>query len=248
MDPGPLHLNPDPAEATAIPARRHTDPAMLQVERERIFGRTWWFAGRSSQLIRPGGLFTCAVIDEPIAATRVGTAARGHGDPDPAAHGIARMWKVSVDNDPGDCHVPLAHPGLHRAIDCRQHRAEIFGGGAAAQAWCRWIFPGAMLTICPDNLQANVIVPLGPDRAMAIFERYAPDVDRPDVARDMHASLTFGDVIQHEDIEPCEAAHARLRSRSRDTGRLPVARENGVCHIHGLLCDYLQGVRHDHTI
>lgn len=360
MDPALFRFNPDLAEATTIPAQWYTDPAMLTIERERIFGRTWQFAGRLSQLARPGDFFTCHVIDEPVVVTRAsdgsvhafynvcrhraGAVARGSGNRralqcsyhgwtygldgrllttpefdgvrcfdradyglvpvrvatwgpfifvnlDPAAPPLAQVlgaipaetahlplermgfykrvdyeiacnWKVYVDNYLEGYHIPLAHPGLYQTIDYRQYRVETFDqysmqhapireqpgslyqrdpdDSAAAQALYYWIFPNMMLNIYPDNLQTNVIVPLGPDRTLTIFEWYVLDVGQPEVAQDMHASFKFSDVIQHEDIELCEAVHARLRSRSYDTGRYSVTRENGVHHFHGLLCDYLQ--------
>ncbi len=360
MDPGAFRFNPDLAEATTIPARWYTDPAMLPLECERVFGRTWQLVGHLGQLAQPGDFFTCEVLDEPIVVTRAsdggmhafynvcrhraGAVAHGSGNRralqcsyhgwtygldgrllttpefdgvrcfERAAHGLtpvrvaswgpfifvnldpaapslehvlgaipaetshlplARMefykrvdyeiacnWKVYVDNYLEGYHIPLAHPGLYKAIDYRQYRVETFNqyskqhapirattdspyrsdpdDGAGAMALYYWLFPNLMLNIYPDNLQINIIVPLGPDRTLTIFEWYVLDSDRSDTERDIHASFKFSDVIQHEDIEICEAVYARLRSRSYHTGRYSVTRENGVHHFHGLLCDYLQ--------
>ena len=97
-----------------------------------------------------------------------------------------------------------------------------------------------MLNIYPDNLQINIILPLGHERTLTIFEWYVLDVDRPEVAEEFHRSFKFSDMVQKEDIEICEAVQKRLKSRSYNVGRFSVLRENGVHHFHGLLAEYLQ--------
>jgi choline monooxygenase len=360
MDVSTFRYEPDLAEATTIPAQWYVDPAMLPLEQERIFGRTWQIVGRLEQLQKPGDFFTCQVVDEPLVVTRAtdgtihafynvcrhraGVVASGSGNRkalqcsyhgwtygldgrllttpefegvrcfdkahnglvpvkvdtwgpfifvnlDPQAlplhdvlgdipaetqhmpltrmgyykridYEIACNWKVYVDNYLEGYHIPLAHPGLYKEIDYKQYRVDTFrhyskqfapirekpdslyrrnlDEGADAQALYYWIFPNIMLNIYPDNLQTNVIVPLGHDRTLTIFEWYVLDIDRPEVAQDFHKSFKFSDLIQKEDIDICEAVQKRLKSRSYDVGRFSVLRENGVHHFHGLLCEYLQ--------
>jgi choline monooxygenase len=112
--------------------------------------------------------------------------------------------------------------------------------GADAQALYYWVFPNLMLNIYPDNVQINIILPLGPDKTVTIFEWYLLDADRPNVAEDFAKSFEFSDLVQKEDIEICELVQQRLKSRAYDTGRFSVARENGVHHFHGLLAEFLQ--------
>jgi phenylpropionate dioxygenase-like ring-hydroxylating dioxygenase large terminal subunit len=172
-------------------------------------------------------------------------------------------WKVYVDNYLEGYHIPLAHPELYKEIDYKQYRVETeryyskqhapirerpdslyrrnLESGASPQALYYWLFPNLMLNIYPGNLQINIILPLGHARTLTIFEWYVLDVDRPGVAEDFHKSFKFSDVVQQEDIEICEAVQQRLKSRSYDVGRFSVARENGVHHFHGLLCEFLQG-------
>lgn len=355
-----FQFEPDLSRATTIPARWYTDPALLAIEHERIFGSTWQLVGRTSQVRAAGDFFTCAVADEPLVVTRAsdgrlhaffnvcrhraGAVAQGSGKRktlqcsyhawtygldgrllhtpefdgvrcfDKAQHGLVpvrvdtwgpfvfvnlsdtapplrevlgdipeetrhlpleRMdfykrvdyeidcnWKVYVDNYLEGYHIPAAHPGLYKEIDYKQYRVETFRyyskqhapirekpdslyrrnleEGASAQALYYWLFPNLMLNIYPDNLQINIILPLGHARTLTIFEWYVLDVDRPEVAEDFHKSFKFSDVIQQEDIEICEAVQKRLRSRSYTTGRFSVTRENGVHHFHGLLCEFLQ--------
>ena len=42
----------------ALEARYYTDPAIFAREAERVFFRTWQFAGHVSQLAKPGDYFT----------------------------------------------------------------------------------------------------------------------------------------------------------------------------------------------
>ena len=175
---------------------------------------------------------------------------------------IACNWKVYVDNYLEGYHIPVAHPGLFREIDYKRYRVETeryyskqyapvrdrpdslyrrnLEEGASPQALYYWLFPNLMLNIYPDNLQTNIIMPIGPDRTVTIFEWYVLDVDRPEVATDFHRSFKFSDLVQKEDIELCEAVQLGLKSRSYDMGRLSVERENGVHHFHGLLAEFLQ--------
>jgi choline monooxygenase len=361
MDLSRFTYEPDLSLATTIPASWYTDPAMLPLEQERVFGRTWQLVGRTEQVRRPGDFFTCEVVGEPLVVTRdtagqlhaffnvcrhrAGEVAAGQGnrkalqcsyhgwtygldgrllttpefdgvrcferaefglrpvqvaswgpfvfvnlDPQAAPlsealgaipqetagiplermgyykridYEIGCNWKVYVDNYLEGYHIPIAHPGLYKEIDYKQYRVETFrhyskqyapikekpdslyrrnlDEGSAAQALYYWIYPNLMLNIYPDNLQLNIIVPLGHDRTLTIFEWFVEDVERPEVAEDFHKSFKFSDLIQKEDITLCEQVQKRLRSRSYEAGRFSVARENGVHHFHGLLCESLKG-------
>ena len=70
MDISTFRFQPDLAEATTIPASWYVDPAMLPLEKARIFGNTWQIVGRLDQLQKPGDFFTCQVVDEPLVITR----------------------------------------------------------------------------------------------------------------------------------------------------------------------------------
>ena len=353
-------FQPDLALATTIPARWYTNPAMLPIETERVFGGTWQLVGRLDQVRQPGDFFSCSIGDEPLVVTRdmagqlhafynvcrhrAGSVAEGCGNRktlqclyhawtygldgqllhtpefesvrdfdksdyglwpvqvgswgpfvfanlDPAAPPLAEVmgdipaetahlplermgfykrvdyeincnWKVYVDNYLEGYHIPVAHPSLFKEIDYKQYAVETFRyyskahapirekpdsllrrnleQGADAEALYYWMFPNLMLNVYPGNLQINIILPLGPERTLTIFEWYVLDVDRPEVAEDFHKSFKFSDLVQKEDIEICELVQRRLRSRSYDVGRYSVARENGVHHFHGLLCEFLQ--------
>jgi len=50
----------------SLPASWYTDPALADVERERIFRRTWQYVGRVEQLARAGDYLTGSVGDIPV--------------------------------------------------------------------------------------------------------------------------------------------------------------------------------------
>ena len=60
----------DLAQAETLPARWYTDPAFLELEKGRIFWRTWQPVGHLEDVMRPGDFFTCEVVGEPLVVTR----------------------------------------------------------------------------------------------------------------------------------------------------------------------------------
>ena len=163
-------------------------------------------------------------------------------------------WKVYIDNYLEGYHLPAAHPSLYRELDYQQYRVDTYRyyssqiapirarsgearryqfEDAGRSALYYWLFPNFMLNIYPDNLSSNLILPLGPDRTLTIFEWFAYEGE---VAQ---ATIDFSDEIQREDIRICESVQRGLRSRHYDQGRFSVKRENGVHHFHGLLCEFL---------
>jgi choline monooxygenase len=52
------------------PASWYTNPRFLQIERDRIFRRTWQAVGRLDQLARPGDFFTGSLLGNPYVALR----------------------------------------------------------------------------------------------------------------------------------------------------------------------------------
>ncbi|MBZ5626851.1 MAG: Rieske 2Fe-2S domain-containing protein [Acidobacteriia bacterium] len=172
---------------------------------------------------------------------------------------VACNWKVYIDNYLEGYHLPAAHPGLMRELDYSQYRVETFRyyskhiapirAAAGSEARCYdftdssqnalyyWIFPNFMLNIYPDNLSSNIILPLGPDRTLTIFEWFAYSGE---VAQ---ATIDFSNEIQQEDVKICELAQRGLQSRNYNQGRFSVKRENGVHHFHGLLYEFLSPER-----
>ncbi|MBN8618781.1 MAG: Rieske 2Fe-2S domain-containing protein [Anaerolineae bacterium] len=60
----------DLAKAETMPASWYTDPRMLELEKERIFYKTWQPIGRVDLVRRPGDFFTCEVVGQPLVISR----------------------------------------------------------------------------------------------------------------------------------------------------------------------------------
>ena len=161
-------------------------------------------------------------------------------------------WKVYVDNYLEGYHIPIVHPGLFRELDYARYATETkrlysiqhapvrksapgrLRNGEGDEAEYYWLFPNLMLNVYPDNFSTNVILPLGPERTVTIFEWFFRDPDAHATRRAIEETVAFSDEIQREDIAICEAVQRGLRSRTYDRGRYSVKRENGVHHFHRL--------------
>jgi choline monooxygenase len=352
--------------ASTLPARYYLEPAVLETEHERIFGRTWQLVARLDDLARPGDFVPATILDEPIVIThgttgelrgfynvcrhRAGQVAlakgnrkslqcRYHGwtygldgslracpemeetegfrkedfgllpvrvdrwgpfvfanldDAAPplrevmgaipaevarAGYDVEHMrlverreyviecnWKVYVDNYLEGYHLPIAHPGLFREIDYDAYRVETFRYYSKQHAPIRelkpgeelgrdrrfvrtadgeedalyyWLFPNTMFNIYPDNMSSNLVLPLGVDRTLTIFEWFFAEPGSGAGWESMQQTIAFSDEIQHEDIAICEQVQRGLRSRAYDTGRFSAKRENGVYHFQQLVREFL---------
>ena len=172
-------------------------------------------------------------------------------------------WKTYVDNYLEGYHLPSVHPGLNRELEynsyiveansnyVRQHspirpvQAESDGtrryrdthDDRAAEYY--WIFPNWMINVYPDNLSLNIVLPLSPDRSLAIFEWYLPaDQAQSEAAK---ASVDFSHEIQLEDIAICERVQRNLASAGYDRGRYSVKQEPGVHAFHRVYLRAMQG-------
>lgn len=157
-------------------------------------------------------------------------------------------WKVYVDNYLEGYHIPIVHPALNEELDYERYEVEtrrwfsiqhapirhpkrLRTGATSNEARFLWIFPNLMINVYSDNFSTNLIVPLGPDRTLTIFEWYFRD---PDAERIVAETVEFSDEVQLEDIEICEDVQRGLQSSTYDRGRYSPKRENGVRHFHSL--------------
>jgi choline monooxygenase len=170
-------------------------------------------------------------------------------------------WKAYIDNYLEGYHLPSVHPALNREVDYNAYTVEphpqyvrqwtpIRGAqpgdtvprryqqpseGLTADYF--WIFPNWMLNCYPDNISINIILPLAPERTLAIFEWYLPDKDlKSDAAA---KALVFSDEIQVEDVAICEIVQKNLHSRSYHSGRYSVKQEKGVHAFHQMYRDFM---------
>jgi choline monooxygenase len=131
-------------------------------------------------------------------------------------------WKTYVDNYLEGYHLPSVHPGLNRELDYNAYVVEPHAayvrqfspirGAQAGDATPRryqearedlttdyfWILPNWMLNCYPDNVSLNIVLPLEPERTLAIFEWYLPEKDHASPAA--KACVEFSDQIQIEDV------------------------------------------------
>ena len=54
------------ASASTLPSRCYTDARFLELERDRVFGRTWQLVGRRESAAAPGQFLTAEIAGEPI--------------------------------------------------------------------------------------------------------------------------------------------------------------------------------------
>ena len=163
-------------------------------------------------------------------------------------------WKTYVDNYLEGYHLPSVHPALNRELDFNAYTVEPYArhvrqfspirGAQPGDTTSRrypearddlttdyfWIFPNWMLNCYPDNVSLNIVLPLEPERSLAIFEWYLQEKDHG--AKPAKASVEFSDQIQLEDVSICETVQKNLRSRSYARGRFSVTQEKGVHAFH----------------
>jgi len=171
-------------------------------------------------------------------------------------------WKTYVDNYLEGYHLPSVHPGLNRELDYNAYVVEPYAahvrqfspirgaqtGDATPRRYAEtredlttdyfWIFPNWMLNCYPDNVSLNVVLPLAPERSLAIFEWYLPEKDLDSHAA--KASVEFSDQIQIEDVAICEKVQKNLRSRSYSRGRFSVKQEKGVHAFHRMYAEAMK--------
>jgi choline monooxygenase len=171
-------------------------------------------------------------------------------------------WKTYVDNYLEGYHLPSVHPGLNRELDYNAYVVEPYAGhvrqfspirgaqagdttprryqetGADLTTDYFWIFPNWMLNCYPDNVSLNIVLPLEPERSLAIFEWYLPAKDHRTAAA--KASVDFSHQIQMEDVAICEAVQKNLRSRSYSRGRFSVKQEKGVHAFHRMYGEWMR--------
>lgn len=168
---------------------------------------------------------------------------------------IACNWKVFVDNfQDGGYHVNTVHPTLASALDYSRYRTEItdnttvqisplqpaedeslsrLRSGDAAYYW--WIFPNVMVNLYSGVMDVNIVLPDGPERCRVIFDWFFPPAADAQAEQTIRDSIDVSHQVQLEDIGISEDVQRGLRSRTYNTGRFSVRREEPVYHFHRLL-------------
>jgi choline monooxygenase len=168
----------DPAlpieRASTPPASWYTRPEFLELERERVFRRTWQAVGRLDQVPRPGDYFTGCLVDDPYVVLR---------DQDGtlrAFHNVCRHHAAEVCSGGGNLNeLVCPYHGWTYRLDGRLTRAPRLGRNdvfdrdhfslkpASVRAWGPLIF--IHLGDQPDSLE-HQLAPLAPRLAASKTE------------------------------------------------------------------------------
>src|SRR5579872_2868660 len=73
MDLSDYRPQSDLSQASTLPARWYVDPQFLELEKEKVFWRTWQPVGLVNQVTQPRDFFACDVAGEPLVIARDGT-------------------------------------------------------------------------------------------------------------------------------------------------------------------------------
>jgi phenylpropionate dioxygenase-like ring-hydroxylating dioxygenase large terminal subunit len=119
-------------ELPDLPLRRYTDPAMWELERSRVFGRSWIFVGHDSELAEPGAYRTIDVAGRPLILVR-GDDSGGERGPIRAFYNACRHRGAPVVRD--DC-------GTCRLLVCQYHSWSYDFSGALVRVPDRRDFVG----------------------------------------------------------------------------------------------------------
>ncbi len=164
-------------------------------------------------------------------------------------------WKVYIDNYLEGYHLPTVHPNLYKELDYQSYRVDTFEYYSSQYAPLRpvtsatsetrrydpnsgakeplyyWVFPNFLINIYPDNVHLNIILPLGVNKTLTLFDWFSV----PGMEGSLEKTIAFSDQVQKEDLLICERVQKGLQSRDYSRGRYSVKRENGVHHFHRLL-------------
>jgi choline monooxygenase len=170
---------------------------------------------------------------------------------------IAANWKVVMDNYLECYHCSVAHPSFSDLIDVNDYHVteyEYFStqggpvresaragkdnlyqiGEGVQDGFYAFLWPNFTLNVYPGpgNVSLNLILPVAPDRTVAIYEYCFVDAVGE---QEEHDFVQFIDQVQREDIVLCESVQRGLSSGFFGQGRLMLSRENGLRHFQRLV-------------
>ena len=229
-------VGPDPASAWRLPARYYLDPGVLELEKERIFFRSWLLAGHISQLAEPGSYFTLDLLGERLFFVR------GEDDEIRGFYNVPAPGS-SAGGGPECYHCGPAHPAFVDLVDMDTYRItrhdmhtthvmestnthntayEYESVGAVRQAVFWHVWPNLDFGMIPGSPNFGVFsidpvrVDLTRTRGVSLRLPTAPtELDR---ARDRYEA----EVLLPEDIGLCESVQRGIASRGYTRGRFMV--------------------------
>ena len=97
-------------ETNALPAQYFTDPDVFEMEKQKVFGQYWIYAGHGSAIPDPGEYFTRRIGDKQIIVTR-----DHDGDVRAFYNVCAHRGSKMLDD------TPMTDPGSLNRITCPYH-------------------------------------------------------------------------------------------------------------------------------
>ena len=164
---------------------------------------------------------------------------------------LACNWKVYVDNYlDGGYHVPHLHKGLNSVLEYTEYTIEngdryslqsspmvpsqdasVANTRTGDRAYYYWLYPNFMINIYEGVMDTNLVLPLGAERCLVIFDFFFSGSDE----KYKTESVAVSDRVQAEDVDICESVQRGLHSKAYGAGRLSVRRETGEHLFHRLL-------------
>src|SRR4029077_5701789 len=161
-----FEIDPDIRRAATLPARVYSDPALFRLQQERIFARTWQYAGHDDLVSVAGQVFPFTLLpgalDEPLVLTR---------DADDRLHCLSNVCThrgtLVVDGAGHLAQLRCRYHGRRFALDGRFHSMPEFEGTAG--------FPSSkddLPEVALGSWERFLLVALAP--AMPIVDVMAP--------------------------------------------------------------------------
>jgi choline monooxygenase len=171
-------------------------------------------------------------------------------------------WKIVVENFLECYHCAIAHKGFANLIDlkaytviphryfstqrgplktsssARKDTACFSREGGGQEGIYNYLWPNFMVNLYPgrSNASTNIILPVAPDRTLAIYDFYFEEGMPESEAATM---VAFIDQVQQEDIIICESVQRGLSSGFCEQGRLMIHHEKGIQHFDRLVFEAL---------
>jgi phenylpropionate dioxygenase-like ring-hydroxylating dioxygenase large terminal subunit len=161
-------------------------------------------------------------------------------------------WKVFVDNYlDGGYHVEYLHPDLAAGLDLENYETLIRENFSIQQcksaenderlgrgAVYAYLYPNVMFNRYGKVLDINLVLPLGTDRCVVIFDYFfSPECSEQFIEEALKSSHQ----VQLEDVGICESVQRGLKSRGYDKGRYAPRIEQGELHFAKMLYRSLKG-------
>jgi Rieske 2Fe-2S family protein len=149
--------------------------------------------------------------------------------------GVRHAWiSAPLRDKPSVVRRERLYQRLVRPMDA--YPADLHGSWAYAH-----LFPGLFLDLYPDQYDTWQLVPLGPDRTMAVTWVFTPEQERIGNRIARRINWRFNDAVMDEDKALCACVQRGLGARTYERGVLN-RNERAIAHYHDLLRELVPGI------